>query len=152
VKNGNGNGTTTETGNGLGLLGSSCRVGGAPPILPRKVWLLGLHAQRLQTAADALARVGHEARVGEPGGEVAPTLKDYKPDVIVIDMAEAPERGRHFATQLRADRATRQLPIILVGVTPEEAPKSDRTVTGPTRRYANHLDTASVLNSLICDL
>ncbi len=146
MKNGNGNG------NGNGLLGSSVRVNGVPPTLPRKIWLLGLHPERLQNAATAITSVGHEARVGEPGGEVAPTLKDYKPDVIVIDMAEAPDRGRHFATQLRADRATRQLPIILVGVTPEEAPKSDRTVTGPTRRYANHLDTASVLNSLICDL
>jgi DNA-binding response OmpR family regulator len=106
----------------------------------------------LKAAADAIATAGHEARVGEPGGEVAPTLKDYRPDVIVIDMADQPDRGRHFATQLRADRATRQLPIILVGVRGEEGPKADRTVTGPTRRYANHLDTASVLNSLICDL
>jgi CheY-like chemotaxis protein len=146
VKNGNGNG------NGNGHLGSSVRVNGVPPAMPRKIWLLGLHAERLEIAAQAISSVGHEARVGEPGGEVAPTLKDYKPDVIVIDMAEGPDRGRHFATQLRADRATRQLPIILVGVTPDEAQKSDRTVTGPTRRYANHLHTPSVLNSLICDL
>jgi CheY-like chemotaxis protein len=145
VKNGNGNGAN-------GHLGSSVRVNGVPPPLPRKVWLLGLHPERLQIAAEAIHSVGHEARVGEPGGEVAPALKDYKPDVIVIDMAEAPDRGRHFATQLRADRATRQLPIILVGVTPDEAPKSDRTVTGPTRRYANDLHAPSVLNSIVCDL
>jgi CheY-like chemotaxis protein len=122
------------------------------PLLPRKLWMLGLNPERLQAAVEAVQAAGHEAKAGEPGGELGPALKDFRPDVIVIDMADAPERGRHFATQLRADRATRQLPIVLVGVPPEEGTKADRAVTGPTRRYANALDSASVLNSLICDL
>jgi CheY-like chemotaxis protein len=132
-------------------MGSSARAT-ATPAVPRKIWLLGTRPEKMQTAVAAIHGAGHEAKVGEPGGELGPTLKDFKPDVIVIDMADAPDRGRHFAVQLRADRATRQLPIILVGVNGEEAHKSDRQVTGPTRRYVNHIDTASVLNSLICDL
>jgi CheY-like chemotaxis protein len=140
VKNGNGSWS-----------GSSVRSI-QPPALQRKIWLLGTRPERMQTAVEAIHGAGHEARVGEPGGELGPTLKDFKPDVIVIDMADQPERGRHFAVQLRADRATRQLPIILVGVSHDEGPKADRAVTGPTRRYMNHLDTPSVLNSLICDL
>ena len=63
-----------------------------------------------------------------------------------------PDRGRHAATQLRADRATRQLPIILVSVTGEERSKSDKAVTGPTRRYTLGLDAPSVLNAIVVDL
>ena len=74
------------------------------------------------------------------------------PDAVVIDMEEHPDRGRHAATQLRADRATRQLPIILVAVTGEERQKSDKAVTGPTRRYALGLDSPSVLNAVVADL
>ena len=54
--------------------------------------------------------------------------------------------------KLRADRATRQLPIILVGLHGEEAQKADRAVPGPTRRYVHSLDTPSVLNSLVVEL
>jgi CheY-like chemotaxis protein len=123
-----------------------------PPLIPRKIWLLGLDPARLQSAAEAIREAGHEAKTGEPGGELGPALKDFRPDVIVIDMGDQPERGRHFATQLRADRATRQLPIVLVGVSNEEGPKADRAVTGPTRRYAAPLDAPSVLIALLTEL
>ena len=84
--------------------------------------------------------------------ELAPSLRDYKPDMIVIDMQDAPDRGRHLAIQLRADRATRQLPIVLVGIKGEEGHKAERAVQGPTRRYVHPLDTPSVLHALICEL
>jgi CheY-like chemotaxis protein len=145
VKNGGAN-------NGSGAtVWSSVRASG-PPSLARKIWILGSHVERMQIAVQAITEAGHQAKAGEPGVELGPVLKDFKPDVIVIDMADQPDRGRHAALQLRADRATRQLPIILVGVPSAEGPKADRAVTGPTRRYINHLDTPSVLNSLICDL
>jgi hypothetical protein len=117
------------------------------------VWILGANADRLQVAADAIRGAGHQVKIGEPvGGDLANALKDFRPDVIVIDMAEQPERGRHLGAQFRADRATRQLPIILVGIGSDEGPKAERGVTGPTRRYANALDSQTVLNALICDL
>lgn len=134
-----------------GPVWSSVRSGGPPPIA-RKIWLLGTNAERLQAAGQVFQAAGHEVRTGEPGGELAPLLKDFKPDLIVIDMSENAERGRHFATQLRADRATRQLPIVLVAVPPEEAQKADRAVTGPTRRYMLPLESPSVLNAIVCDL
>jgi CheY-like chemotaxis protein len=122
------------------------------PSLPRRVWILGQHQNRIQKAVQAIEGVGHQVRASEPGGELGTTIRDFRPDVIVIDMQDQPDRGRHAAVQLRADRATRQLPIILVGVTGEERAKSDKVVTGPTRRYVHTLDTPSVLNSLVCDL
>jgi CheY-like chemotaxis protein len=122
------------------------------PALPRRVWILGHHPNRIQRAVQAIESVGHQVRSSEPGAELGTTIRDFRPDVIVIDMQDQPDRGRHAAVQLRADRATRQLPIILVGVTGEERAKSDKTVTGPTRRYVHTLDAPSVLNSLVCDL
>ncbi len=123
-----------------------------PPVVPRKIWILGFNPPRIQRAAAVLEAEGHRVRSCEPGGELGNTIRDFRPDLIVIDMAEQPERGRHAAVQLRADRATRQLPIVLVGVASEESQKSDKAVTGPTRRYALPLDAPSVLNSLIVDL
>lgn len=130
---------------------SSVRVS-RPPFMARRLWILGFEPARIQRAVSVIENVGHRVRHCEPGGELGNTIRDFRPDVIVIDMAEQPERGRHAAVQLRADRATRQLPIVLVGVTPDEASKSDKTITGPTRRYMHPLDAPSVLNALLVDL
>ncbi len=130
---------------------SSVRVAKAPAIR-RRVWIFGIEPGRVQKAIDALTAAGHEGKAGETGVELAPSLRDYKPDLIVIDMQDAPDRGRHLAIQLRADRATRQLPIVLVGIRGEEGQKAERAVQGPTRRYALSLDAPSVLHSLICEL
>lgn len=130
---------------------SSVRVSKPPPI-PRRVWVFGPNPERVQRAIDAFTKAGHEAKAGETGVELAPSLRDYKPDLIVIDMQDAPDRGRHVAIQLRADRATRQLPIVLVGIKGEDGQKAERAVQGPTRRYALPLDTPSVLNALVLEL
>ena len=122
------------------------------PIMARRGWILGFDKDRIQRAVQVIEAAGHRVRHCEPGGELGTTIRDFRPDVVVIDMAEQPERGRHAGVQLRADRATRQLPIILVSVNGEERSKSDKAITGPTRRYTQPLDAPSVLNSLIVDL
>ncbi|MDA1195277.1 MAG: hypothetical protein O2894_08835 [Planctomycetota bacterium] len=122
------------------------------PILPRKVWLLGSQSKRMDAAAKALRAAGHELRSAVTGAELAPTLRDFRPDLIIIDMQEHSDRGRHVAVQLRADRATRQLPIILVGMRDAGPNTSDKSITGPTRRYALPLDAPSVLNAIITEL
>lgn len=122
------------------------------PLIARKVWILGSNAQRIGAAVAALEAAGHQVRTAETGGELAPALREFRPDLIVIDMQEQPERGRHVAIQLRADRATRQLPIILVGASSDDPGQSDKQVTGPTRRYRLPMDAPSVLNSIVCEL
>jgi len=133
------------------LVGSSVRGRKAPP-MPRRVWILGFDKERIQRATAAIEGAGHRVRSCEPGGDLGTTIRDFRPDVVVIDMQDHPERGRHAATQLRADRATRQLPIILVAVTGDERTRSDKAVTGPTRRYTLGLDAASVMNAIVVDL
>ena len=121
-------------------------------IVPRKVWILGCDTARIAAAIDFLAKRGHTARGAEPGGDVGATLRTDRPDLVVIDMESDGERGRHLAIQLRADRGTRQLPIVLVGVASSDGPKLDRVVPGPTRRYAGSLPSPSVLEAISKDL
>jgi CheY-like chemotaxis protein len=143
--------STGESAPKPGWVSSSIREERAPAI-PRRVWILGFDQGRIAKAVAALEAAGHRARVNEPGGELGNTVREFRPDVIVVDMQEQAERCRHAAVQLRADRATRQIPIIVVGVPKEEAQKTDKSVTGPTRRYVLPLDAPSVLNAIIADL
>ncbi|MHC5010539.1 MAG: PleD family two-component system response regulator [Planctomycetota bacterium] len=143
--------TTSEERSERVPAGSSVREDQPPP-MPRRVWILGTHQERIARAVAAIEAAGHRVRVCEPGGELGTTIRDFRPDVILIDMEDQPDRGRHAAVQLRADRATRQLPIILVGVRGDERDKTDKAITGPTRRYVFGLDTASVLNAIVVDL
>ncbi len=123
------------------------------PIVPRKVWVLGNDAGRVKTAVDAIADAGHDVRFGEHGADLAPNLREFRPHIIVIDMQDNADKGRHVVGQLRADRSTRQLPIILVGVgNGEEAAKTDKAVTGPTRRYVLPLDAPSVIGAVVAEL
>ncbi len=123
------------------------------PLIQRRVWVLGLDPKRLEAAVAAIEAAGHQCRSAEPGSEIAPVLREFRPDLIVIDMQDQHDRARHVASQLRADRATRQLPIIMTGVgAGAEAVKTDESVTGPTRRYVLPLDAPSVLGAIVCEL
>jgi len=121
-------------------------------VVSRKVWILGCEPTRVASAVAYLIKKGHDARGGEPGGDVGAALRTERPDLVVIDMDLQGERGKHVAVQLRADRGTRQLPIVLVGVASSDGPKLDRAVPGPTRRYAGALDATSVLEAIFKDL
>lgn len=122
------------------------------PLIARKVWVLGANESSIKVLVAALEAAGHQVRTAETSGELTPALREFRPDLIVIDMQEHPDRGRHLALQLRADRATRQLPIILVGVTGKEGSASDKGVTGPTRRYRLTMTAPSVLNAILAEL
>ncbi len=123
------------------------------PIISRKVWILNADPERQAVAVEAISQAGHEIRTAATSNELAMNLREFRPDIIIIDMQQEPDRGRHTASQLRADRATRQLPIFLVGLSkPDEIERSDKSITGPTRRYAGILSSPTVLNSILAEL
>jgi len=123
-----------------------------PPLLPRKIWILGSVEERVQALVAALEGVGHAVRTAETASELVPGMREFRPDLIVIDMQIDPDRGRHVAMQLRADRATRQLPIVLVGARGVEIKRGDKPITGPTRRYTLPMDAPSVMNAIATEL
>jgi CheY-like chemotaxis protein len=122
------------------------------PLITRRVWILATDPERVARAVAAIEAAGHEVRTAETGAELQPALREFRPDLFVIDMQDHPERGRHVAIQLRADRATRQLPIILVCARDAILAGTDKSITGPTRRYAGALDAPSVLNAVVTEL
>lgn len=128
------------------------RFGSSRALVARKVWVLGCDMGRVSIAVQYLIKAGHDAKGGEPGGDVGTALRTERPELVVIDMASEPERGRHLAVQLRADRGTRQLPIVMVAVASSDGPKVDRAVPGPTRRYAGGLESLTVLEAIVKDL
>jgi len=128
------------------------RFGSTRALVARKVWILGCEMSRVAVAVQYLIKAGHDAKGGEPGGDVGTALRTERPELVVIDMASEADRGRHLAVQLRADRGTRQLPIVLVGVASADGPKVDRAVPGPTRRYAGGLESPTVLEAIVKDL
>ncbi len=128
------------------------RFGSTRALVARKVWVLGCDMGRVSVAVQYLLKAGHDAKGGEPGGDVGTALRTERPELVVIDMASEPERGRHLAVQLRADRGTRQLPIVMVAVSSSEGSKVDRAVPGPTRRYAGGLESGTVLEAIVKDL
>ena len=123
-----------------------------PPLIPRRVWLLGVQSPRVDVMVKALEGAGHEVRTAATGAELAPSLRDFRPHLIIIDMEGEHDKGRHIAAQLRADRATRQVPIVLVGARGVKLKSADKPITGPSRRYTGALDAPSVINAVLTEL
>src|ERR1051326_1558234 len=63
------------------------RYGPPIPTVLRKVWVLGCETARVEVAVAYLTKAGHQARGGEPGGDVGAALRTERPDLVVIDMA-----------------------------------------------------------------
>ena len=122
------------------------------PVIQRRVWVLGVQSDRVGKLVAALEQAGHAVRTAATGAELAPTLREFRPNLIVIDMEGEHDRGRHIATQLRADRATRQVPIVLAGARGVELKTAEKPITGPTRRYTLAMDAPSVINAIVAEL
>jgi len=122
------------------------------PLIDRRVWVLGSPTDRLDVLVKALEGAGHAVRTAVTGAELAPTLREFRPHLIVIDMQEDPERGRHIAAQLRADRATRQVPIVLVGAKGVNLKSTEKPITGPSRRYTRPMDAPTVISAILTEL
>lgn len=70
--------------------------------------------------AEWLRAAGYEADCHyEQGSTVSGRLREQVPDVVVIDLSRLPSHGRAVATSLRQHKATRNLPLVFVGGSPE---------------------------------
>ena len=122
------------------------------PLIPRRAWVLGAPTDRMDALVKALEGAGHEVRTALTGAELAPKLREFRPHIIVIDMQDDAERGRHIASQLRADRATRQVPIVLVGAIGVVLKTTEKPITGPSRRYTRPMDAPTVISAILTEL
>jgi len=75
----------------------------------------------LRILQDALRAAGHEVRVCDNGGCVEKELKDFKPDLLLLDVMLPGIDGYTLALKITEDPATRDLPIVVLsGLEPSE--------------------------------
>src|SRR5207245_10904157 len=61
-----------------------------------------------------LAREGYEVAAAKDGVDALQQLQDTKPDLILLDVEMPRMDGFEFARNVRADAATRDIPIIMI--------------------------------------
>lgn len=74
-----------------------------------------------EMVAMALERAGHRVRHAESAEDAGAALSLSLPDLVVLDWMLPGESGIDFARRLKRDRATRDLPIIMLTARGEEA-------------------------------
>jgi hypothetical protein len=91
-----------------------------------------------------LERMDHRV-VFEPlgAGELLHTLKEEVPGAVVIDLSRSPAQGRDLAVALRVQRATRHLPLVFVGGSPEKVAGVRKIL--PDAEFASWTEVSSAL-------
>ncbi|MEM7202865.1 MAG: hypothetical protein AAF628_21585 [Planctomycetota bacterium] len=79
------------------------------------VFLVHWHANELAERAARLERAGFavDGSAAEGGG-AARSIRQRRPNVVVIDLARLPSHGKHLATWLRENKTTAATPLVLV--------------------------------------
>lgn len=76
----------------------------------------------LRILQDALRSAGHDVRVCDNGGCVEQALKEYKPDLLLLDVMLPGVDGYTLALRITEDPATRDLPIVVLsGLEPSQS-------------------------------
>lgn len=75
----------------------------------------------LRILQDALRSAGHDVRVCDNGGCVEQALKEYKPDLLLLDVMLPGIDGYTLALKITENPATRHIPIVVLsGLEPSE--------------------------------
>lgn len=88
--------------------------------------------------------VDHQDRVVS-----ARSLKNDLPDAYLIDLSRMPSHGREVAVYLRGTKASRRVPIVFVGGTPEKIEYVKRAL--PDAAYATQAGVRSALKEAIAN-
>ena len=66
-----------------------------------------------------LNEAGYETVVVAEGGGVIPAVRDKKPDLLLLDIWLSGEDGGELAKKLKADEATKDVPIVMISANTE---------------------------------
>lgn len=87
-----------------------------------KILIVDDDLEILRILQDALRSAGHEVRTCDNGGCVEQELKDFKPDLMVLDVMLPGMDGYTLALRITENPATRSLPIVVLsGLEPSQA-------------------------------
>jgi DNA-binding response OmpR family regulator len=75
----------------------------------------------LELVAFRLERAGYEVITAHDGGQALAKAQEHQPDLAVLDVMMPGLNGYEVTRQLRADEATRDIPVILLTARVQEA-------------------------------
>ena len=64
--------------------------------------------------SDVVRVLGYESKFLTSGKKVIPTVKEWKPDLITLDIMIPPPNGVEILTQLKADPKTASIPVYII--------------------------------------
>ena len=110
----------------------------------RRLCLVHWDIAEAERKAPGLRNLGYEVECAAPSGYPGlKPLRDAPPDVVVIDLSRRPAYGRDIAQALRRYKATRNVPLVLLGGEPEKLGAIRERL--PDAVYADWEDVAGAL-------
>lgn len=96
-----------------------------------------------------IVALGHHVDASSLDGSALKRLREAPPDAVVIDLSRLPAQGRDVAIAVRKYKATRHLPIVMVGGDPEKVEKFKSVV--PDAVYSDWNDIGKSIERAIAE-
>ena len=65
---------------------------------------------------EVLTNEGFETELAQSGGGILPKLKDFKPDLIMLDLLLPEKPGEVVLKEIRQDEETKDIPVLVITV------------------------------------
>ena len=79
-----------------------------------RILVIDDHEASAQAMARLLSLVGHETRCVTDSGEAMPTVRDFEPDLIFLDVMMPRIDGLQILEEIRSSDATRDTPVVML--------------------------------------
>ena len=100
------------------------------------------------TLASILYEKGYRVECISTGIKAMQKVKEFMPDLIILDFLIPGVNGIELCEQIRKDRKTESIPILMISGDDKESVKADSFIAGADEFLAKPIDTDRFLNSL----
>lgn len=104
------------------------------------------------TIKKILEGAGYEVLIGEDGEKGLATAKAEKPDLILLDLILPKMDGRDVLAALKADTATKDIPVVVLSNLNSEADVKKVTDLGAKRFYVKALTMPTTVLAVVKEL
>lgn len=104
--------------------------------------------------ADTLNADGYRVRCAASGSEALAAIADTAPDLLLLDVMMPGMDGFELVRQLRADRTTRELPVVMVTALDDEGSRTRLAAAGVEHLLTKPVDRwqlSSLLRKLLAE-
>jgi two-component system alkaline phosphatase synthesis response regulator PhoP len=119
---------------------------------PARVLVADDNPQGAELIEAYLDGTGWEVRIVPDGGEAMKQVQEWKPDVVLLDVMMPKLSGFEVCKRLKADAATRQLPVLMITAL-DQASDVERAVEAGTNDFLtkpiNKMDLVQRVRALL---